>query len=199
LIAIENILVSDEVVESQFVCDLSKCKGGCCEDGDAGAPLSKKELTELNNAYDAAKPYMTKEGIAVTEKQGRYEYDREFGWVTPTIQGKMCAYGYRDKKGVIMCAFEQAYNDGKTTWKKPVSCHLYPIKIKKSKEYEMLNYEPRESLCSPACALGEKLKVPTYVFLKDALIRKYGEDFYHLLEKAAEQYFKNRKIPAAGR
>jgi len=199
LIAIENILVSDEVVESQFVCDLSKCKGGCCEDGDAGAPLSKKELTELNNAYDAAKPYMTKEGVAVTEKQGRYEYDREFGWVTPTIQGKMCAYGYRDKKGVIMCAFEQAYNDGKTTWKKPVSCHLYPIKIKKSKEYEMLNYEPRESLCSPACALGEKLKVPTYVFLKDALIRKYGEDFYHLLEKAAEQYFKNRKIPVAGR
>ena len=199
MIAIENILVSDEVVESQFVCDLSKCKGGCCEDGDAGAPLSKKELTELNNAYDAAKPYMTKEGVAVTEKQGRYEYDREFGWVTPTIQGKMCAYGYRDKKGVIMCAFEQAYNDGKTTWKKPVSCHLYPIKIKKSKEYEMLNYEPRESLCSPACALGEKLKVPTYVFLKDALIRKYGEDFYHLLEKAAEQYFKNRKIPVAGR
>ena len=199
MIAIENILVSDEVVESQFVCDLSKCKGGCCEDGDAGAPLTKKELTELNNAYDAAKPYMTKEGIAVTEKQGRYEYDREFGWVTPTIQGKMCAYGYRDKKGVIMCAFEQAYNDGKTTWKKPVSCHLYPIKIKKSKEYEMLNYEPRESLCSPACALGEKLKVPTYVFLKDALVRKYGEDFYHLLEKAAEQYFKNRKIPVAGR
>ena len=199
MIAIENILVSDEVVESQFVCDLSKCKGGCCEDGDAGAPLTKKELTELNNAYDAAKPYMTKEGIAVTEKQGRYEYDREFGWVTPTIQGKMCAYGYRDKKGVIMCAFEQAYNDGKTTWKKPVSCHLYPIKIKKSKEYEMLNYEPRESLCSPACALGEKLKVPTYVFLKDALVRKYGEDFYHLLEKAAEQYFKNRKTPVAGR
>jgi len=199
LIAIENILVSDEVVESQFVCDLSKCKGGCCEDGDAGAPLSKKELTELNNAYDAANPYMTKEGVAVTEKQGRYEYDREFGWVTPTIQGKMCAYGYRDKKGVIMCAFEQAYNDGKTTWKKPVSCHLYPIKIKKSKEYEMLNYEPRESLCSPACALGEKLKVPTYVFLKDALVRKYGEDFYHLLEKAAEQYFKNRKTPVAGR
>ena len=199
MIAIENILVSDEVVESQFVCDLSKCKGGCCEDGDAGAPLTKKELTELNNAYDAAKPYMTKEGVAVTEKQGRYEYDREFGWVTPTIQGKMCAYGYRDKKGVIMCAFEQAYNDGKTTWKKPVSCHLYPIKIKKSKEYEMLNYEPRESLCSPACALGEKLKVPTYVFLKDALVRKYGEDFYHLLEKAAEQYFKNRKTPVAGR
>ena len=194
MIAIENILVSDEVVESQFVCDLTKCKGGCCEDGDAGAPLTKKELTELNNAYEAARPYMTKEGIAVTEKEGRYQYDREFGWVTPTIQGKMCAYGYRDKKGVIMCSFEQAFNEGKISWKKPISCHLYPIKVKKSREYEMLNYEPRESLCSPACKLGEKLKTPTYVFLKNALIRKYGETFYELLQQAAEQYFKNKKL-----
>jgi hypothetical protein len=193
LIAIENILISDEVVESQFVCDLSKCKGGCCEDGDAGAPLTKKELSELNDAYDAAKPYMTKEGIAITEKEGRYQYDREFGWVTPTVEGKICAYGYRDKKGIIMCAFEQAHNEGKTKWKKPISCHLYPIKIKKSREYEMLNYEPRESLCSPACALGEKLKVPTYVFLKNALVRKYGAAFYQLLEQAAAQYFKDRK------
>jgi len=193
LIAIENILISDDVLESQFVCDLSKCKGGCCEDGDAGAPLSKTELNEVNKAFDIVKPYMTKEGIAVTEKEGRYQYDREFGWVTPTIGGKLCAYGYRDKKGVIMCSFEQAYNEGKIQWKKPISCHLYPIKIKKSNEYEMLNYEPRETMCSPACALGKKLKVPTYVFLKNALIRKYGEDFYGLLEQVAAQYFKDKK------
>ena len=89
LIAIENILISDDVLESQFVCDLSKCKGGCCEDGDAGAPLSKTELNEVNKAFDIVKPYMTKEGIAVTEKEGRYQYDREFGWVTPTIGGKL--------------------------------------------------------------------------------------------------------------
>jgi len=192
VIAIENILISDDVIEAQFVCDLSKCKGGCCEDGDAGAPLTKAELDEVNQAYDIVKPYMTKEGIAVTEKEGRYQYDREFGWVTPTIGGKLCAYGYRDKNGVIMCSFEQAYNEGKISWQKPISCHLYPIKIKKSKEYEMLNYEPRETMCSPACALGKKLKVPVYVFLKNALIRKYGEHFYGLLEQVAAKYFKDK-------
>jgi hypothetical protein len=193
LIAIENVLISDEIIESQFVCDLEKCKGGCCEDGDAGAPLTKEELDDVNQVYEKVKPYMTREGIAATERNGRYEYDREFGWVTPTIEGKMCAYGIRDKKGIIMCAFEQAFNEGKTAWKKPVSCHLYPIKVKKTKEYELLNYEPRAGMCSPACVLGKKLSVPTYVFLKDALIRKYGEDFYGLLEQVADQYFTKKE------
>jgi Protein of unknown function (DUF3109) len=192
LIAIENVLISDEVIASQFVCDLNKCRGGCCEDGDAGAPLTKEELDFVNQTYEMVKPYMTREGIAVSERNGRYEYDREFGWVTPTIEGKMCAYGIRDKKGIIMCAFEQAYNDGKTEWKKPISCHLYPIKVKKTKEYELLNYEPREGMCSPACALGEKLKVRTYIFLKEALIRKFGEDFYGLLEQVAERYYNEK-------
>lgn len=198
MIEIEQILISDEIVESQFVCDLNKCKGGCCEDGDAGAPLSKAELDEVNKAYETVKPYMTPAGVAVTEKEGRYQYDREFGWVTPTIAGKMCAYGFRDKKGVIMCSFEQAYNAGQIAWKKPLSCHLYPIKVTKSKAHEMLNYEPREGLCSPACALGTKLKVPTYVFLKNALIRKYGEDFYALLEKVAQSHFSKSKKKSTG-
>ena len=193
MIAIENVLVSDDVVKEQFVCDLSKCKGGCCEDGDAGAPLTKEELAHVNSVYEIVKPYMTSEGIKVTERNGRYEYDREFGWVTPTIEGKMCAYGFRDKKGVIKCSFEQAYYDGKTSWKKPISCHLYPIKIKQTAEYELVNYEPREGLCSPACALGQKQKVPVYVFLKDAIVRKYGEDFYGLLEQVAQQYYIDNK------
>jgi Protein of unknown function (DUF3109) len=190
LIAIEHTLISDEVVESQFVCDLQRCKGGCCEDGDAGAPLEKEELDRLNEVYEHVKPYMTEAGIKEVERKGRYVYDVEFGWVTPTIEGKMCVYGSRDEQGIIKCGIEQAYRNGEVTWKKPISCHLYPIKIKKGKEYDLINYEPREGMCNPACVLGKKLKMPTYEFLKEPLIRKYGEEFYHALDAVAKEYFK---------
>jgi hypothetical protein len=194
MIAIDNVLVSDEVVQEQFVCDLSKCKGGCCEDGDAGAPMEKWELEKLKEYYEVIKPYMTAEGIKEVERQGKYLYDKEFGWVTPTINGGICAYGYRDKQGIIKCGIEQAYNEGKLDWKKPLSCHLFPIKIQKSKrdpDIEYVNYEPREDLCRAACSLGKKLKVPVYVFLKDSLIRKYGEEFYERLAATAEHMKNN--------
>jgi len=193
VIAIDNTLISDDVIEQQFVCDLNKCKGGCCEDGDAGAPLEENETDILNEIYETVKPYLTQEGIDEIEKHGRYTYHKEFGWVTPTINGKICAYGFRDEQGIIKCGIEQAYYDGKVSWKKPISCHLYPIKIKKTKEYEMVNYEPRESMCKPACVLGKKLKMPTYIFLKEALVRKYGEDFYGVLEQVAERYFAEQR------
>ncbi|HRO47421.1 DUF3109 family protein [Agriterribacter sp.] len=189
MIEIDNILVSDEVVKAQFVCDLMKCKGGCCEDGDAGAPLTGEETETLNAIFEAVKPYLTKEGLAEIEKRGRYYYDKDFGWVTPTVNGKICAYGHYDNKGIIKCGIEQAYLDGKTQWKKPISCHLYPVKTKKTKTYELVNYEPRETLCNPACQLGKKLEVPVYVFLKEALIRRFGEDFYSVLDQVAKQYY----------
>ena len=199
MIAIENILVSDEVVEKQFVCDLNKCKGGCCEDGDAGAPLTGEELDIIADAIEKVTPYLTQEGIKEIERTGLYRYDKEFGWVTPTVNGKICAFGYRDAKGIIKCAFEQAYYDGVISWKKPISCHLYPIKTRKSRfeEYELVNYEPREKLCNPACALGKQLKVPVYVFLKEALVRKYGEEFYKALETVAKDYFAVAKEPGS--
>ena len=193
MIAIDHVLISDEVVQEAFVCDLTSCKGGCCEDGDAGAPLEKAELDELNACFELVKPYMTEAGIAEIEKRGKYMYDREFGWVTPTIQGALCAYGKKDKNGVILCAIEQAYLAGNITWKKPISCHLFPIRIKKNKrdpDMEYVNYEPREDLCKAACALGTKLSMPVYIFLKDALIRKYGAEFYLALEQSAERLTK---------
>jgi len=191
VIAIDNVLVSDAIVEAQFVCDLMKCKGGCCEDGDAGAPLTKEELGILNDIYEIVKPYLTQEGIRWIEKHGRYLYDREFGWVTPTIEGKMCVYGFKDEHGIIKCGIEQAYRDGKIGFKKPISCHLYPIITHEGKkgDYDRMNYEPRETLCKPACSLGKKLKVPVYAFLKEPLVRKYGEAFYDALEKIAKDYF----------
>ncbi len=189
MIAIDNKLISDKIIEAQFVCDLSKCKGGCCDDGDAGAPLQLDELDELIQNYEAIKPYLTEAGIKEIEQQGKYLYNADFGWVTPTIKGAMCAYGFRDEKGIIKCGIEKAYNEGKVTWKKPISCHLFPIRISKSQEdpdLEYLNYEPRPDLCKAACKLGKQLKVPVYVFLKESIIRKYGEEFYETLEAAAK-------------
>jgi hypothetical protein len=195
LIAIDNILVSDEVVSEQFVCDLNKCKGGCCEDGDSGAPLTNEELEMLRNYIDEIKPYCTEEGLKVLEKEGLYRYDAEFGWVTPTIGGRMCAYGFRDKQGIIKCGIEQAWLDKKIPWKKPISCHLFPVKITRSKKQnqEYVNYEPRQDLCKAACRLGKQLKVPVHIFLKDALIRKYGLEFYTTLEAAA-LHIKKEKV-----
>lgn len=187
MIAIDNKLVSDEIIEEQFVCDLDKCKGGCCVDGDAGAPLAKDELAKIDEVYDAVLPYLTEESKMELERQGRYVYDKHFGWVTPTIQSKVCVYGIIDEKGIVKCGIEQAYLDGKVQWKKPITCHLFPIKTKMSKDgkTEFVNYQPREDLCKAACSLGKKLKVPVYIFLKDALIRKYGKDFYAALESTA--------------
>lgn len=196
MIVIDNKLVSDDVVEKQFVCDLAKCKGGCCEDGDAGAPLDKVELEIINENFDKIKSYLTPASLKEIEQKGKYVYNREFGWVTPTLgnDSEICVYGIREKDGMIKCAFEQAYYDGVIAWKKPISCHLYPIIAQKGKhgDYEKVNYEPREKLCNPACALGKKLKVPTYEFLKEALVRKYGEEFYNALDKAAKEYFSEK-------
>lgn len=193
MIQIDEVLISDEVVEERFVCDLQKCKGGCCEDGDAGAPLEREEKKFLDDYYAVIQPYLTPEGSAEVQRQGRYHYDPEFGWVTPTINGGICAYGYRDAQGIIKCGIEQAYNDGKLPWKKPISCHLYPIRQVKTRSYTMLNYEPRETLCRPGCALGKKLKMPVYQFLKDSLVRKFGEDFYEALHQVAISHFEKEK------
>ena len=158
--------------------------------GDAGAPLTDEELSTITEVYEKVKPYLTEASIQEIERKGKYVHNQEFGWVTPTLGSdkEICVYGVRDEKGIIKCAFEQAYNDGVIPWKKPISCHLYPIIARKGKhgDYDTVNYEPRQKLCSPACILGEKLKVPVYEFLKEALIRKYGEEFYHALDVAAK-------------
>ena len=196
MIVIDNILVSDDVVEKQFVCDLAKCKGGCCEEGDAGAPLEDAELDMILSVYEKVKPYLSAASIKEIEQKGNYVYHKEFGWVTPTLgdDSEICVYGLRDEKGIIKCAFEQAYYDGKTNWKKPISCHLFPVTTKKGKHsgYERVNYEPRQKLCNPACSLGKQLQVPVYEFLKEALIRKFGKEFYDLLDSIAKQ--KEEKI-----
>ena len=124
MIIIDNVLVSDLLVEEQFVCDLSKCKGACCEDGDAGAPLDNKEKEYVKQFYEKVKPYMTKEGIQEVKEVGPYLYDREFGWVTPTVNGAICAYGYKEK-GVIKCAFNKPIMMARFLGKSPLAATYF--------------------------------------------------------------------------
>jgi len=188
MIAIDNVLLSDELIQEHFVCDLNKCKGGCCVDGDCGAPLTKEETKILKDIYPKVRPHLSKAYIAEIEKQGTHVWDNEYGYVTPTINGGICAYGYTDEFGIVKCGIEKAWKEGAIDFQKPISCHLFPIKIKSYKTYDAVNYEPRETLCKPACSLGKSLKVPVYKFLKDSLIRKYGQEFYNTLDAVAEKY-----------
>src|ERR1017187_4800556 len=182
MIAIDNVLLSDEIIEEQFVCDLDKCKGGCCVDGDCGAPLTEEETKIIADIYPAIRSYLTPEYIPEIEQQGTHTIDNQYGYVTPTVNGGICVYGITDELGIVKCGIEKAWKEGKTDFRKPISCHLFPIRIIDKPGYEALNYEPRETLCRPACKLGQHLKVPVYVFLKDALIRKYGDEFYRAIE-----------------
>ncbi|MCU0373942.1 MAG: DUF3109 family protein [Chitinophagaceae bacterium] len=191
MIVIDNVLVSDELLEEQFVCDLIKCKGGCCVDGDAGAPLEDDEKEMIDAVLPVVKNYLSAESLAEIDKQGNYVWNEEFGWVTPAINGGICVYAVTDDKGIVKCGIEQAYREGNIPWKKPISCHLFPVRIKKSEtgDQEYVNYEPREDLCKPACKLGKKLKVPVYEFLKEPLIRKYGEEFFNTLHEVHKKYY----------
>lgn len=192
MIAIDNVLLSDQIVEEQFVCDLDKCKGGCCVDGDCGAPLTAEEAGIIADIYPTIKPFLTKEYIHEIEKQGTHTMDDEYGYVTPTVNGGICVYGITDELGIVKCGIEKAWKAGKVSFRKPISCHLYPIRITSHDGYEAVNYEPRPSLCKPACKLGKQLKVPVYVFLKDSLTRKYGPEFYGALEAVANKMKKDK-------
>ena len=177
-------IVSEDIIDKDFVCNLSACKGACCIDGDAGAPLEKEELRILVEVYPKVKPFLRPEGINAIEKQGVY-ITTEFGdHETPLIDGADCAYVIFDDKKTALCGIEEAYNQGEISWKKPLSCHLYPIRVKQYSEFAAVNYDKWE-ICNDACVLGKELQVPVYKFVKEALIRKFGEDWYEELEKAA--------------
>jgi len=185
MLAVKNTLVSEDLLEKNFVCDLNACKGACCVKGDYGAPLEIEELAVFDDIYEKVKPFLSESGIKAIEKQGKYLQYTEDEWVTPLISGRECAYTVFDN-GVAKCGIEKAYYAGKIDFKKPVSCHLYPVRINKMKnKVEAVNYD-RWSICKAACKLGDSLKVPLYKFLKESLVRKYGEAWYKELELVAE-------------
>lgn len=188
MIVIDDKTISDDVVEEQFVCDLNACKGACCIEGAFGAPLDKDELPILDEIYETVKPLLTQHGIEAIEKQGKHVYVKENKeYYTPLMEkSKGCAWLAHDDNGIVICAIEKAYRAGVIDWKKPISCHLYPIRITKYKHYDAVNYE-RWNICKAACKNGKALKVPVYKFLKEPLIRKYGEEFYSTLELRVQE------------
>ncbi|GAA4289627.1 DUF3109 family protein [Aestuariibaculum suncheonense] len=179
-------IVSEDIIEKEFVCNLSACKGACCVDGDAGAPLDKEEAQILKEIYPKVKPYLRQEGIDAIEAQGTFITSEDDGELeTPLINGADCAYVIYDDKDVALCGIEAAYRNGDVNWKKPVSCELYPIRVQDYSEFSAVNYH-KWQICDDACSLGKELQVPVYKFVKNALIRKFGEDWYMELEKIAE-------------
>jgi len=182
-------IVSEELFEKEFVCNLQACKGMCCVEGDSGAPLLEEEKEILEKIYPVVREYLTKAGVKAIEQQGKFVIDKEGELTTPLINGKECAYVIQDNKGIYMCGIEKAYLDKKIDWPKPVSCHLYPVRVKDYVEFQAVNYN-EWNICSSACELGKQLQVPLYRFLKEALIRRFGQDWYDEMEIIAREYYK---------
>ena len=186
LVEIQDKIVSTQIFERQFVCDLTACKGACCIEGDGGAPLTKDEVQIIEENLPQILPYMRPEGIAAVEAFGVAYEDQDFEPATTLVDGKECAFVYFDQTNTAKCAIEKAQREGKIDFIKPLSCHLYPIRTKQFNDYMALNYE-KWDICEPACACGEKLEVPVFKFLKEPLIRAFGSEFYQELEVVARE------------
>jgi Protein of unknown function (DUF3109) len=185
---IQDKLLSEALIETHFVCNLDACKGACCWEGDAGAPLEAAELPVLAAIYEKTRPFLTEKGIAAIESQGTAVQSKIDGsWETPLIDNAACAYMTLDESGKAGCGIEQAFRAGAHDFQKPISCHLYPIRVSFDERigFEALNYD-KWSICAAACTFGKSLKVPVYQFLKEPIIRKYGPDFYEELDGMAE-------------
>ena len=185
MIQIQNTLLSDDIFEEQFICDLCKCKGECCVEGESGAPITKEEFREIegllseiwNDLSPKAQEVINKQGIAYTD------YDGEL--VTSLVNGKECVFTYFDADGICKCAIDNAYREGRISVRKPVSCHLYPIRLTEYSDFTAVNYH-RWSICEPAVRLGRKEGIPLYRFLREPLTRKFGEEWYNEVCEAAK-------------
>lgn len=185
MIEIDDKIVSIDLLREYFACDISQCKGICCVEGNAGAPLEIEEVDTLEEEYDAYKKYMTPEGVEAVEKQGFMVIDDDGDYTTPLVNDAECAFAYTEN-GVTLCAIEKAWRAGETKFMKPISCHLYPIRLINFANGGVgLNYH-RWSVCHSACANGTKLQIPVYKSLREPIVRRFGEDFYSALDAAAQ-------------
>ena len=190
MIEIDDKIVSADLLRECFACDIAQCKGICCVEGNAGAPLEIDEVEILEKEYPRYKPYMPPAGIEAVERQGFMVVDTDGDYTTPLVDDAECAYAYCDN-GVTLCAIEKAWLEGRTPFRKPISCHLYPIRLVQFSNGTVgLNYH-RWSVCASARRCGAKLGLPVYKALKEPIVRRFGQAFYEALE-AAEIYLKKQ-------
>lgn len=186
LIQIDKTLVSEDLIDQAFVCDLHRCKGACCVQGAFGAPLEEAETQKLEELHPLIEPFLNEAGKTALKKQGTFVKGEDGEWETPLVNGEECAYTVFDEAGTAQCGIEKAHQAGAIDWLKPISCHLYPVRVTQYSSFSAVNYH-RWDICDPACSLGEELQLPIYRFVKKALVRKFGEAWYEELEQAAKQ------------
>lgn len=184
MLEIGRTIVSLDILEKQFLCDILKCKGACCVEGDSGAPVTPEEEKAIQENYPEVESYLPENHREEILKQGFAVVDFDGDLVTPLVNNKECAYTF-EERGILKCGIEKAFLDGKINFRKPVSCHLFPIRISEYKRFDAVNYQ-KIDICKPGRECGKSEKLPLYVFLKEPLIRKYGEDWYQQLKFAAE-------------
>lgn len=186
---IGDAIVASDIIEENFLCDLSACMGECCVEGDAGAPLEEEEVKIIEDLLSEVWDDLSPTAQAVIKEHGVAYRDHDGDMVTSIVHGKDCVFTYYDEKGICKCAIEKAYREGRTNFYKPISCHLYPIRLQKYKDFTAVNYH-RWSICKAAVLLGKKEGLKVYEFLKEPLIRRFGEDWYNELVLVAEEYKK---------
>lgn len=185
MIEIDDKIVSTDILTTPFLCDIRKCKGICCVEGNAGAPLEMDEVDTLEQEFEAYRKYMKPEGVEAVERDGFMVIDSDGDYTTPLINDCECAYSYQEG-GVTLCAIERAYKSGETTFVKPISCHLYPIRLTTFSNGTIgLNYH-RWAVCSSALECGQDLGVPMFQMLKEPIIRRFGAEFFDALVAAHE-------------
>jgi len=185
MIQIGDYIFSLDILEKKFMCDLKSCHGNCCLEGDSGAPLSREESAILSDILPAIKGFLREEGIIAIEEQGASVVDSDGDIVTPLIDNRECAYAIFENK-TWFCGIERAWTEGKIDFQKPVSCHLFPIRVKKFSNITAVNYQSIE-ICESARKCGAKEGMPVYLFLKEAIIRAFGEDVYKELSIVGEE------------
>ena len=193
MVQIDDVVVSLDVFREKFICNLDACKGQCCIEGDAGAPLEEEEVAELEKVLPVIWDQLSPQAREIIDRQGVCYTDQDGDLVTSIVNGKDCVFTCYDEKGCCYCAIEKAYRDGKVDFYKPVSCHLYPIRVGNYGPYKAVNYH-RWDICKAAVILGQKENVPVYKFLKEPLIRKFGEAWYNEMESVAEELRKSNHI-----